>query len=63
MGYPMASTLRSRMSKEQTLYILDDDRQIMEQFKTESASGDLVKVVSNPFEAAKAAVGVSPMLP
>ncbi|KAH7056920.1 3-hydroxyisobutyrate dehydrogenase-like protein [Macrophomina phaseolina] len=63
MGYPMAKNLRKGLGPDQTLLICDVNRDAISRFKEEAAGQGPVEVVSNGFEAAKAADVVITMLP
>jgi 3-hydroxyisobutyrate dehydrogenase len=56
MGYPMAKNLRVGLSPDKTLLICDVNVEALARFKTETEGEGPVEVVSNGFEAAKAAV-------
>jgi len=56
MGYPMALNLRKGMEKDRTLFICDVSEEAIGRFQKETESQGPVKVVSNGWEAAKAAV-------
>ena len=59
MGYPMAKNLRAGLSPDKTLLICDINAEALERFKEETKNQGPVEIVSNGFEAAKAAVRTS----
>ena len=56
MGYPMAKNLRAGLDPEKTLLICDVNKEALDRFKSETQGQGPVEVVSNGFEATKAAV-------
>lgn len=56
MGYPMAKNLRKGLSSDKKLLICDVSTEALERFQKETDGQGPVEVVSNGFEAAKAAV-------
>ncbi|KAH8902697.1 hypothetical protein BR93DRAFT_919803 [Coniochaeta sp. PMI_546] len=63
MGYPMAKNLRAGLGKEKTLLVCDVSKEALGRFVRETEGQGPVKIVSNGFEAAKAANTVITMLP
>ncbi|KAK0629389.1 3-hydroxyisobutyrate dehydrogenase-like protein [Bombardia bombarda] len=63
MGYPMAKNLRSGLDSSKTLLICDVNTEALERFKSETEGKGPVEIISNGFEAAKAANTVITMLP
>lgn len=62
MGYGMALNLRSKMNKDQTLFICDISNEAIDRFKTELNDEGPIEVVPNAAEAAKAAVCQQPSI-
>lgn len=56
MGYPMAKNLRKGLDNDRTLLICDVSKEAIERFQQETEGQGPVQVISNGFEAAKAAV-------
>jgi hypothetical protein len=56
MGYPMAVNLRNGLSPEYTLLVCDVNKEAISKFQKQVAGKGPVEVISNGFEAAKAAV-------
>ncbi len=56
MGYPMAKNLRAGLSPDITLLICDVNAEFKSRFQAETKDQGPVGVVSNGYEAAKAAV-------
>jgi hypothetical protein len=56
MGYPMAVNLRNGLSPECTLLICDVNEDAISKFQKQVEEKGPVKVISNGFEAANAAV-------
>lgn len=56
MGYPMALNLHAGLGSDQILLICDTNLEALDRFKAEARGKATVKIVSNGFEAAKAAV-------
>lgn len=56
MGYPMAKNLRAGLGKDKTMLICDVSKEALDQFVRETQAQGPVEIVSNGFEAAKAAV-------
>lgn len=65
MGYPMAKNLRAGLGHEKTLLICDVNTEALERFTSETTGAGYgpVEVVSNGYEAARAANVVITMLP
>ena len=63
MGYPMAKNLRKGLGKDKTLLICDVSKDLINRFIQETQGEGPVEVVSNGFEAAKAAVSGRPVHP
>lgn len=59
MGYPMAKNLRAGLGKEKTLLVCDVSKEALDRFVKETEGQGPVKIVSNGFEAARAAVSNS----
>lgn len=59
MGYGMALNLRSKLDKDQVLYICDTSEDAINRFKSETESLGPVEVVKNGAEAMKVAVRLS----
>lgn len=57
MGYPMAKNLRAGLGPDKTLLICDVNDEALSRFKQETEGQGPVEVISNGFEATKAAVG------
>jgi ornithine cyclodeaminase/alanine dehydrogenase-like protein (mu-crystallin family) len=57
MGYPMAVNLRKKIGQDQKLVVCDVSKEAVERFKAQTQELGPVEIVSNGFEAAKAAVG------
>lgn len=60
MGYPMAKNLRAGLGKDKTMLICDVSKEALDRFVQETEGQGPVQVVSNGFEAAKAAVRRAP---
>jgi hypothetical protein len=56
MGYPMAKNLRAGIGSDQTLLICDVNTEALQRFKKDTEGQGPVAIISNGFEAAKAAV-------
>jgi 3-hydroxyisobutyrate dehydrogenase len=56
MGYPMAKNLRAGLGQDKTMLICDVSQELLDRFVEETQGQGPVEVVSNGFEAAKAAV-------
>lgn len=56
MGYPMALNLQAGLGQDKTLLICDTNLEALDRFQAEARGTATVKIVSNGFEAAKAAV-------
>jgi hypothetical protein len=56
MGYPMAVNLRNGLSPDYTLLICDVNKDAISKFQKQVEGNGPVKVISNGFEAANAAV-------
>lgn len=56
MGYGMALNLRSKMDKDQTLYICDVSDQAIQKFQKELDGQGPIEVVNTGAEAVKSAV-------
>ncbi len=65
MGFPMARNLRAGLGPDKTLLICDVSSEALDKFQQECSSKELgpVSVVSNGFEAARAAVRTQRFLP
>ncbi|KAI1127848.1 6-phosphogluconate dehydrogenase [Nemania abortiva] len=63
MGYPMAKNLLSGLGPEKTLLICDVSKEALDRFTKEAQGQATVEVISNGFEATKAADTVITMLP
>jgi len=63
MGYPMAKNLRAGLGKDKTLLICDVSEDLLNRFIQETQGQGPVEIVSNGFEAAKAAVSSRPYAP
>jgi hypothetical protein len=59
MGYPMAVNLRNGLSSEYTLLVCDVNKEAISKFQKQVAGKGPVEIISNGFEAAKAAVSHS----
>jgi 3-hydroxyisobutyrate/3-hydroxypropionate dehydrogenase len=60
MGYPMAVNLRNGLSPEYTLLVCDVNKEAISKFQKQVEGKGPVKVISNGFEAANAAVSAQP---
>lgn len=58
MGYPMAKNLRVGLGPETTLLICDVNTEAIARFQKETEGQGPVSVVTNGFEAVKAAVSI-----
>ncbi|KAI1343128.1 NAD binding domain of 6-phosphogluconate dehydrogenase-domain-containing protein [Xylariaceae sp. FL0016] len=63
MGYPMAKNLRAGLDPGKTLLICDVNLEALNRFVAETQGQGPVEIISNGFEAAKAANTVMTMLP
>ncbi|KAL6362959.1 hypothetical protein LRP88_02359 [Fusarium phalaenopsidis] len=63
MGYPMALNLHAGLGSDKTLLICDTNLEALDRFEAEARGKATIKIVSNGFEAAKAANTVFTMLP
>ena len=57
MGYGMAVNLRSKMDKNQTLYICDTSEEAIKKFQSEMSGHGPIQVVENGAEAVDHTVG------
>jgi hypothetical protein len=60
MGYPMAKNLRAGLGKDKTMLICDVSKEALDRFVQETQGQGPVEIISNGFEAAKAAVSSAP---
>lgn len=61
MGYPMAKNLRAGLEPEKILLICDVNSEALSRFQEETKGQGPVRIVTNGFEAAKAAVREPPI--
>lgn len=58
MGWPMAANLRRKIGKDRDLVICDVSAEAISRFQSEMSEHGAIRVVSNGYEAAEAAVSL-----